>query len=68
MERVYIKDAKNHVGEEILIKASVDTIRSQSKIVFLILRDVTGLVQCVVLKDSKDFEIAKSLNDECVVA
>ncbi len=68
MERVYIKDVKNHVGKEILVEASIDTVRNQSKIVFLILRDVSGLIQCVVLKDCKDFEIAKSLNDECVVA
>lgn len=68
MKRTYIRDVKDAVGEEVLIKASVDTVRDQNKIVFLILRDISGIMQSVVLKDCADFEKAKSLSEESVVA
>jgi nondiscriminating aspartyl-tRNA synthetase len=68
MERTYIKDVKDFAGKEVLIKASVDTVRDQNKIVFLLARDVSGQVQVVVLNDCKDFEVAKNISEESVVA
>jgi nondiscriminating aspartyl-tRNA synthetase len=68
MKRTYIKDVKNFVGEDVLIKASVDTLRDQNKIVFIVLRDVSGKIQSVVLKDCEDFEVAKTISEESVVA
>jgi len=67
MERIYIKDLKNHAGEDVLIKGSVDTLRDQNKIVFLIARDISGIIQTVVLKDCPDFEIAKEITEESIV-
>lgn len=66
-ERIYLKDLKDHIGEDVTVKGFVDTLRDQNKIVFLIVRDITGLVQTVVLKDCEDFEIAKNITEESVV-
>lgn len=67
MERTYIKDLAGKVGEEVLLKGFVHTLRVQSKIIFLVLRDITGLVQVVVMKDSPTFETVKGLSSESVV-
>jgi len=67
MERIYIKELKEKIGKEVLLKGFVHTIRIQSKIIFLILRDITGLVQIVVMKDSPTFETVKELSSESVI-
>jgi len=68
MERTYIKDLKEFVGEEVCIKGSIDTIRDQNKIVFLLLRDITGVIQTVVLSDSSAFGAVKNLDEESVIS
>lgn len=67
MERIYIKNAKDYVGKEITIAGFIHTIRNQSKIVFVLIRDVTGIIQTVVLANSDAFDIAKKLSAESVV-
>ncbi|MBI4155788.1 MAG: aspartate--tRNA(Asn) ligase [Candidatus Zambryskibacteria bacterium] len=67
MKRVYTKDISVHIGKKITIAGFVQTLRVQSKIVFLILRDVTGTVQTVVEISSPVFETAKNLSHESVV-
>lgn len=66
-KRIYIKDLKNHIGETGLIQGFADTVRDQNKIVFVLIRDISGLIQTVVLKDCPDFEVAKNLCEESVV-
>ncbi|MCK9368473.1 aspartate--tRNA(Asn) ligase [Candidatus Dojkabacteria bacterium] len=58
MKRTYIKELKESIGKEVLLKCWIQTIRSQGSMVFLIVRDVTGLIQCVAL----DKSVAKSLD------
>lgn len=67
MERTYIKELAKKVGKEVLLKGFVHTLRVQSKIIFLVLRDITGTVQVVVMKDSPTFETVKGLSSESVV-
>ncbi len=67
MERTYIKDLKNHVGKEVLIKGWVDVRRDQGKMVFFDFRDMSGYVQGVVLPKSDAMETAKVLRPEWVV-
>lgn len=46
MERTYIKDL--NAGKEVLLKGWVYEIRLLAKLGFILLRDKTGIVQCVV--------------------
>lgn len=68
MKRTYIKDLKEHIGKEILIKGWVSVRRDQGKMVFMDMRDMTGLVQCVVLPASSAIETAKEMRTEWVLA
>ena len=64
---VYIKDLKNHVGEEVTLKGWLYNKRSSGKLKFLILRDGSGYVQCVVFKGNVTeelFEAAEKLTQE----
>lgn len=47
MERTLVRDTINKVGEVVTLKGWVNTKRDHSKIVFIDLRDRTGLVQIV---------------------
>jgi nondiscriminating aspartyl-tRNA synthetase len=68
MERTYIKDLKNKTGQEVIIKGFVQVIRNQGGIKFLVMRDVTGEVQIVILKSEKEtFEFVNELTHESVV-
>ncbi len=69
MERTYIKDLKNVIGQTVKVSGFVQTIRNQGGIKFLVLRDVTGIVQCIVFKQSTEvFEVVGNLSTESVVA
>ena len=49
--RTYISDLKNHIGEKVTLRGWVYNYRASSKkIKFLILRDGSGLCQCVYFK------------------
>ncbi|HLD50757.1 aspartate--tRNA(Asn) ligase [candidate division WWE3 bacterium RIFOXYC1_FULL_40_10] len=68
MERTHIKSIKQKIGEKITIKGFVETIRQQGSIAFLIIRDVTGRAQVVVLKSHTEaFDTCKTLTLESVV-
>jgi nondiscriminating aspartyl-tRNA synthetase len=67
INRTYIKDLKDHVGNEVIIAGWVDVRRDQGKMVFMDMRDMTGKVQCVVLPNSAGIETAKDLRAEWVI-
>jgi aspartyl-tRNA synthetase len=68
MERTYIADLKEKIGEKVRIRGRVDTIRDQGKIIFLVIRDKTGKVQTVAWhQDDEVFKKAKLLTAESVV-
>jgi asparaginyl-tRNA synthetase len=52
MSRIYIEDLSKHVGEEVTISGWVYNTRSSGKIRFIVLRDGTGLLQCVLVKNN----------------
>jgi len=66
MNQTYINELKNHIGEEVTLKGWLYNARSSGKLVFLQLRDGTGIVQCVVFKGNSEevFEKAKVLGQE----
>jgi aspartyl-tRNA synthetase len=54
MQRVYIKDLKDYVGTEVVIKGWVDVRRDQGKLIFFDFRDMTGYIQGVILPNAKE--------------
>ena len=64
MERTYVKDIKE--GKEVLLKGWVYELRDVSKLKFLVLRDYTGMVQCII-KEPKPSKIFSQLTLETVV-
>lgn len=68
--RYYIEDLKNHVGKEVELKGWAYNLRSSKKIKFLILRDGTGLCQCIYFDgecDPESFNNFEKLTQECTV-
>lgn len=67
MQRTYIKDLKNHQGEEVFINGWIDVRRDQGKLIFLDFRDLTGYVQGVILPKSEAHEVGEKVRPEWVV-
>ena len=64
MKQTYIESLKDHIGDEVTLKGWLYNSRSSGKLVFLQLRDGTGIVQCVVFKgnvEAETFDSAKAL-------
>ena len=67
MKTVTIKKLDQYVNQDVEIKGWVYNRRSVGKIWFLILRDGTGLLQCVIVDgecDSETFSLEQQLNQE----
>ena len=67
MKTVTIKKLDQYVDQDVEIKGWVYNRRSVGKIWFLILRDGTGLLQCVIVDgecDSETFSLEQQLNQE----
>ena len=47
MKRTKVVETTKNVGEKVLLKGWVDSIRDHGKITFLDLRDASGVIQCV---------------------
>src|SRR5712664_3761303 len=69
--RTFINQLSEHVGEEVTIKGWLYNLRSSGKILFPQLRDGTGVVQCVALKNAVSPEVwdaLKGLGQESALA
>lgn len=67
MSKIYIKDLKNYVGQEVTLSGWLYNKRSSGKLRFLILRDGSGYLQCVVFKNNVSeevFELSDKLSQE----
>jgi len=65
--RIRIEDAGRHIGEPVEIAGWLYNLRKSGKIVFPLLRDGTGTMQCVAVKANLDeavFEELKNLTQE----
>jgi len=68
MERTKIKDINEQIGKKIKILGWVHNVRDLGSIRFLILRDISGIVQVVVLdKKSAVYKITSGLAQESVI-
>lgn len=66
----YISDLKNHIGQKVELKGWVYNKRSSGKIKFLLLRDGTGLCQCIYFRgecEEQALEKFAELNQESCV-
>ncbi|HHF53318.1 MAG TPA: asparagine--tRNA ligase [candidate division WOR-3 bacterium] len=55
--KVYIEDLKKYIGEEVEIRGWVYNKRSSGKVRFVIVRDGTGFLQCVMVKSNLTDEV-----------
>ncbi len=67
ISHIYIKELGEHVGESVTLKGWLYNKRSSGKVKFLILRDGTGYLQCIVFKGNVSeeiFALADSISQE----
>jgi len=68
MKRIFNQETINKVGEKVLLFGWVHFVRKVGKMIFILLRDRSGLVQVVFLPANKElYEKAKELRSEFVV-
>lgn len=48
MDWVYVSEIGGHVGKAVMVKGWVSHLRSSGKVKFVVVRDGTGIIQCVV--------------------
>ena len=71
MQHIYISNIADYEGQEVTLHGWVYNIRSIGKIWFMIFRDGTGLIQCVVVRSEVDqaiFELEAKLTQESSVS
>lgn len=62
--KIYAKDLKEHMGEEIEFSGFIDSIRNLQWVIFIILRDSTGKVQVTIEKsEAKNKEMVELVNN-----
>jgi asparaginyl-tRNA synthetase len=67
MARIYIENLNRHEGEEVQLHGWLYNKRSSGKIRFLLIRDGTGIIQCVMVKGrvpDQVFDVFDALTQE----
>lgn len=65
MDRILIAETPKHIGQIIKIAGWVNVRRDHGKIIFIDIRDRSGIIQSVVIPDEKEtYETAKTLKSE----
>lgn len=52
MERTLVQSTLKHIGKKVLLKGWVANHRAMGKMIFVDLRDRTGVIQCIALKET----------------
>ncbi|MFA6918771.1 MAG: aspartate--tRNA ligase [Patescibacteria group bacterium] len=69
MQRISVTEVASKVGQEVLIKGWVHTRRDHGKLIFIDVRDRSGILQVVFIPSNKEaHELAQKLRSEFVVA
>ena len=68
MERTYIADTKNKIGEAVQISGWVSVRRDHGKLIFLDIRDRSGIVQVVFSPKTNGYELAQKFRSEWVLS
>ena len=68
MQRFLVAEAAKHIGEKVKIFGWVNTRRAHGKILFIDLRDISGIMQVVFVPSNKEvYDLAQELRPEWVV-
>jgi len=68
MQRTYAKNTKDFIGQTVTVSGWVHSRRDHGGLIFIDLRDHTGLVQLVINPEAADaFAVAEDLRDEFVI-
>jgi aspartyl-tRNA synthetase len=68
MQRFLIKETAKHTGDKVKVCGWVNTWRAHGKILFIDLRDISGVLQVVFVPSNNEaYELAKTLRPEWVV-
>ncbi|MFI5205626.1 MAG: aspartate--tRNA ligase, partial [Candidatus Paceibacterales bacterium] len=68
MQRLLVSEVSNHVGQKVKVAGWVNVRRAHGKILFVDLRDRSGILQCVFLPNNKEaYDAAQELRTEWVV-
>jgi len=68
LPRTLVKDLPALIGKTVRVCGWVQTVRAHGKVIFFDLRDRSGIIQSVFIPKNKDFETAKEVRSEWVVA
>jgi len=55
MKRIRVKEIPLHEGEEVILEGFIHEMRIQSKVKFVLLREISGIIQCVALPEEEKF-------------
>lgn len=69
MERTYIKDVKNHIGQEVKVQGFIENFRNGKAMAFIVLKDITGTLQITIEKEETpiSLEALDSLTSDSVI-
>lgn len=72
MKWVYVEDIGGYVGKEVSVRGWVYHLRSSGKIRFVVVRDGTGLIQCVIAESDSEEAFARfedlTQESSCIVS
>jgi aspartyl-tRNA synthetase len=68
MERIYISETPKRINEKVQLKGWVNARRDHGKVIFIDIRDRSGLAQVVFVPGNPSYETAKDLRSEYVVS
>ena len=68
MKRVYNKETIKYIGKKVKVCGWVNSIRLHGKIIFIDLRDISGILQLVFIPQNKEvYELAKEIRPEWTI-
>ena len=51
MDRCYVVDVKNHIGEVVKVQGFIENLRNSKAMAFIVLKDITGKLQVTIEKE-----------------
>lgn len=68
MKRILISETIKHIGETVKLAGWVNVRRDHGKLVFIDLRDRSGVIQMVILPDNEEaYKVAKEVRSEFII-